>query len=181
MCLKMAVDIAVDVDFPFFFDYCRQIFHSVNHRVDVGRGSRPTAVHVETGETGTVVALDYAIWVQHRDNVDYEILPELNCFFVGGEEEIHHAFKGEGGLGFTWVNSGGDNDSLFIMVHKTMQLIFALNAYVQTEVPQLILLEFFRLSFLPFNGPYFFDILKYGVAVSKVFFLLDFQMLKICH
>lgn len=42
----------------------------------------PFFIEIVAGNVGPVVAVDHTVWVQHRNDLEHEILPQFLCFFV---------------------------------------------------------------------------------------------------
>ena len=63
----------------------------VNSGVKNFRRIRPAAIQISSYHVASIVADDDTIWIQHRYNLEYEILPQKLCFLVlRMRQEIQH-------------------------------------------------------------------------------------------
>lgn len=80
--LKVAVDVAKDVDLSFLFDHPGHELACIHDGVQPGRWVEPTAIHVEASEVGAVVALDNTVGVKHRHNIENVLASQILRFLV---------------------------------------------------------------------------------------------------
>jgi len=61
------------------------LFCIVNCGVEEFAGVSPPPVEVDPKKTASVISVDHAIGVQHRDYFENELIAEGNCFWLLGE------------------------------------------------------------------------------------------------
>jgi hypothetical protein len=72
----------------------------------------PLAVKVASEQRASVVAVDYAVRVEHRDNSKYEMFPQLGCLRSVLEQHGQRAIKHETSLWLARVHSRSDYNAL---------------------------------------------------------------------
>ena len=78
----MTVQIAIHHAGALEVNFLDQSFRMVYGGLKLPRWELPAAIQVAAGEGTTIVPIDDAVWVQHRDNFEYEILSENLSFLV---------------------------------------------------------------------------------------------------
>ena len=88
---RMAVQVAEQLDFAFFLKHLHHPLRKVDRRVEVLARLHPPSVQVEAEQRAAVVAVDHAVGVQHRDDLEDVVLSELDCCFVVAEQKLDEA------------------------------------------------------------------------------------------
>ena len=70
----------------------------VDGRVEKLARLLPSTIEVNTKETDSIVAVDDAIWVQHRNNLDDEFVSDFLSLWVVAKEPIYHTMDDVGCL-----------------------------------------------------------------------------------
>ena len=88
---RMAVQVAEQLDFTFFLKHLHHPLREVDRRVEVLARLHPPSVQVEAEQRAAVVAVDHAVGVQHRDDLEDVVLSELDGCFVVAEQKLDEA------------------------------------------------------------------------------------------
>jgi hypothetical protein len=74
-----------------------------------GRGN-PLSIKVVARERRPIVAYNYAIRIYHGNYFEDKALSEIDCASIIANEVVDEALHDEGGVGFTRVDSSGQDD-----------------------------------------------------------------------
>ena len=55
----------------------RTIFRALLHA-----RSYPLTVEIQSTERCPIISNEYSIWVEHRDNLKHEVVPQVLCYFI---------------------------------------------------------------------------------------------------
>lgn len=72
----VAVHVAEERDFPFLLQTKDEFLGRVDGRVQLLRRGFPSPVEVAASQTAPVIAIDYPVWVQHRDDLKNKVLSQ---------------------------------------------------------------------------------------------------------
>jgi hypothetical protein len=70
----------------------------------------PLSVQIEATKRGPVISNQHPIWVQHRDDLKYKIVPQVLGHLIIRDQELKNALDNEGGIALSRMDPAGDDD-----------------------------------------------------------------------
>ena len=87
----MAMKINVQLDQSALKSFLQLLLKQENFGIDPRSGCLPLPIKIVTTKTGSVVAKNDAIWVEHRDKLENVLIAKRFSDFIVSEHELDHA------------------------------------------------------------------------------------------
>ena len=108
---RVTVDIAVEQDVPTFQSLPHHHFSRAVLRALLHAWCDPLSIQVKATQRCPIVTHNDTIWVEHRDDLEHEIVPQVLGDLVIRNEELQDTFHDEGRITLTWMYSTCDYNS----------------------------------------------------------------------
>lgn len=107
----MAMDITIEQNISTFQGFPHHHFRGAIFRALLHAWGNPLSVEVEAAQRRPVVADQYAIGVEHWNDLENKIVPQIFGHLVIGDKELQDSFDNERSITLTRVDSARDDDS----------------------------------------------------------------------
>jgi hypothetical protein len=112
----MAMNVGKELYCPIDVQHLHELFRVINGGMQDLTWIDPPSVEVDSKEGGSIISIDNAIRVKHRDDLENVVLSQDLRLSVVAGQEFDNAFHNKAGVSLSWVDSGGDDNSFLLFV-----------------------------------------------------------------
>ena len=80
-------------------------------------GVFPPPVKVAPCQAASIVAINDSIGIKHWNYLEHKFISELWSLRITADQEVNDSFHHPGSIGFTWVDSGANDDSFLLLIN----------------------------------------------------------------
>ena len=112
----MAMNVGEHLYCPIDVQHLHELLRVINGGMQDLTWIDPPSVEVDSKKGGSIISIDNAIRVKHRDDLENVVLPQDLRLPVVTSQEFDDAFHDIAGVGFSWVDSSRDDNGFLLLV-----------------------------------------------------------------
>ena len=155
-------------DFAFPVAIADQLFRVVDRWVQIFVWEWPFAVEVLAQQRAAIIAYYHAIRVQHWDDLEHKVLPELFGQIILGQQKPQGPLEHKRSLWLTWVHPGREHNRLLVRVVTQVALQFGAPTFLKIGLLKALLRGVVKRGALFFKGS-LQQLLHFGFRFGRLF------------
>lgn len=112
----MAMNVGEQLYCPIDVQHLYELLRVINGGMQDLTWIDPPSVEVDSKKGGSIISIDNAIRVKHRDDLENVVLSQDLRLSVVAGQEFYNAFHNKARVCLSWVDSGGDDNSFLLLV-----------------------------------------------------------------
>ena len=97
---------------------------------------QPLSIQIQSTETDSIITIKHSIYVQHRNDLEYELSPQLLSFLRRPCKEINYIFHYITGHSLTRMHSTSNHNWLLILLLNLLPILIIIsNSQIITVIP----------------------------------------------